>query len=204
MCVIIIIMFYYMTFCVPVYMYMYNELLYSVKLLRYMYWSVDSSGLFRASLGELQSSECISGVMSEENVFSSSNLVDFVLEPDVYIYLASQQGIEFIGFDQQTNGSIDASNLAHLESYGDAIVTVFSNMFVRICNSSTVVCDLSVVPYMNSEYPAISDILTFRKSKQPLPGTLYVLCIYTCTCPCIYNVHYILGCTGIMYNYCTL
>ena len=190
-------------------MYMYNELLYSVKLLRYMYWSVNSSGLFRASLGELQSSECISGVISEENVFSSSNLVDFVLEPDVYIYLADQQGTQFIGFDQQTNGSIAASNLAHLESYGDAIVPVFSNMFVRFCNSTTVECDGSAVPYVNSQYPDISDILTFRNSKQPLPGTLYIVhtvyihvCIWdvACTCTYIYIVRVHCKCT-CMYMY---
>ena len=173
---------------------MYNELLYFVKLLRYMYWSVDSSGLFRASLGELQSSECISGVISEENVFSSSNLVDFVLEPDVYIYLADQQGIQFIGFDQQTNGSIAASNLAHLESYGDAIVTVFNNMLVRFCNSSTVMCDDSVV---NSEYPAISDILTFRNSKQPLPGTLYI--VRTVYMYVHVHVYMYMGCGMYMY-----
>ena len=156
-----------------------------------------STGLFRASLGELQSSECISGVISEQNVFSSSNLVDFVLEPDVYIYLADQQGIQFIGFDQQTNGSIAASNLAQLESYGDAIITIFNSVFVRFCNATTVECDSSVIIYMNLEYPDINDILTFRKSKQPLPGTLTLMyttfwdvaCIIIvhCKCTCMYT-----------------
>ena len=137
---------------------------------RYMYWNEQGNGLFRGPLDEFQSSEC-SPPSTKETIFSSSPVVDFVLEPEVFIYFTADQVVQFVGFDKENNGTIEGSEAMFLESFGDATVVIFNNI-TRLCNATTQTCPFSVASlYSDEVYPIIDDILVFRKSKQPLPGT---------------------------------
>ena len=171
-----------------------------------MYWNEQGNGLFRGPLDEFQSSEC-SPPSTRETIFSSSPVVDFVLEPDVFIYFIADQVVQFVGFDKENNGTIEGSEAMFLESFGDATVVIFNNS-TRICNATTQTCS----PLYHDEiYSNTDDILVFRKSKQPLPGTRHVhvqatFCIHTvmsCVSTYIYIYMYKLlqrrrkhGCSG--------
>ena len=143
-----------------------------------MYWSINSSdgsgGLFRASLGDLLmvNSDCPSNFPSESTIIADSLLLDFVLEPSIFIYFISSIGLQSTGFDQQNGGNLSDESIrfaTSLEAFVEAIVTVTvsggENLF-RICSISAK-CQSTL-----SFYPgeSVIDISAFRKSKQPLPG----------------------------------
>ena len=143
-----------------------------------MYWNEQGNGLFRGPLEEFQSSDC-SPPSLKQTIFSSSPVVEFVLEPEVFIYFTADQVVQFVGFDKENNGTIEGSEAMFLESFGDAAVIIFNNI-ARICNATTQSCPSSVASVYNDvDYPIIDDILVFRKSKQPLPGT----------CACAHYIH---------------
>ena len=138
---------------------------------RYMYWNVredaENNGFFRGPLGMFRDSQdlaCPSPIRVEETIFLSSTLLDFVLEPNVFIYYIADSAIHFVGFDKQNNGTIEDSNAMLLESFGDSTVGILANN-ARRCNATTRTC---------SQTPAtvgtITDLLVFRKSKQPFPS----------------------------------
>ena len=135
--------------------------------------------MFRGSLNDFRSSQTPTcppvDSIQEEIVFWSSNLIDFVLEPDVFIYFVADNTLYYIGFDKQNNGSFGGNNPMLLESFGEILVTVTGTLGVR-CNVTAGQCLFAFTQYDGNN---IEDILVFRKSKQPLPG------IYTC----IHAVH---------------
>lgn len=138
-----------------------------------MYWSVHGDGgLFRGELKDFRnsaSSACRNKVETEADIFLTPTLTDFVLEPDVFIYLIDNRTLHFIGFDKQNNGSVgDSIRAMFVESFGDATVTIIDN-FAVLCNVTSSSCPVSATTYPGDE-PPIDDILVFRKSKQPLPG----------------------------------
>lgn len=135
-------------------------------------------------------------------------LQDFALEPDVFIYFVTMRGLHFIGFDQQNNGSIDEAQVMSLDAFGDTVVVISDSdpIFSKVCNVTAGLCQSTISIYMDEDSP-ITDVLTFRKSKQPLPGMVFLymyiiytvymyvihVCIctfefcpytYTCTCAC--------------------
>lgn len=118
-------------------------------------------------------------------------LIDFVLEPDVFIYFVTMRGLQFIGFDQQNNGSINEAQIMSLDAFGDAVVIISDSdpIFSKVCNVTERGCESLVSFYDDENFP-ITDVLTFRKSKQPLPGMvfmyMYNMCIHLCSC---YTVH---------------
>lgn len=136
-----------------------------------MYWNEQGNGLFRGPLNEFQSSEgsLCSSLSTEETIFSTSTVVDFVLEPEVFIYFIADQAVQFVGFDKQNNGTIEDSNAMLLESFGDTTVIINNNL-TRMCSATMQRCNSNSDRYEDDIYPNIDDILVFRKSKQPLPG----------------------------------
>ena len=123
-------------------------------------------------------------------------LRDFVLEPDVFIYFVTMRGLQFIGFDQQNNGSIIEAQIMSLDAFGDTVIIISDSdpTFSKVCNVTAGLCQSTISVYMGMQ--PITDILTFRKSKQPLPGMVFMyrymymymlyiyfeLCPYTCAC----------------------
>ena len=128
-------------------------------------------------------------------------LRDFVLEPDVFIYFVTMRGLQFIGFDQQNNGSIIEAQIMSLDAFGDTVIIISDSnpTFSKVCNVTARLCQSTISVYVDMQ--PITDILTFRKSKQPLPGMVFMyrymymymlyiyfeLCPHTCVCP-QYNV----------------
>lgn len=146
-----------------------------------MYWNEQDNGLFRGSLEEFQSSECsMSPPSTKQTIFSNSPVADFVLEPEVFIYFTADQVVQFVGFDMENNGTIADSGAMLLESFGDATVIILNNI-TRVCNATTQTCLSLASEYVDEVYPNIDDIVVFRKSKQPLPGTCAGYYIFTCT-----------------------
>ena len=138
---------------------------------RYMYWNVrgdaERNGLFRGPLGMFRDSQdlaCPAAIPVEEMIFLSPTLLDFVLEPNVFIYFIADNAIHFVGFDKQNNGTIEDSNAMLLESFGDATVSIIDNN-ARRCNATTRTCSQIV-----ATVGTITDLLVFRKSKQPFPS----------------------------------
>ena len=137
-----------------------------------MYWNVlgdeDNNGFFRGPLGmfrESQTAVCPSTVPAMEMISLSPTLLDFVLEPDVFIYYIADSAIHFVGFDKQNNGTIEESNAMLVESFGDVTVGIHLDE-ARRCNATTRDCFTTPA---NVGRP-VNDILVFRKSKQPLPS----------------------------------
>ena len=119
------------------------------------------------------SSDCLSGTQDEEQVFSSDTLVDFVLEPDVFIYFISGGIVNFIGFDKQNYGSIStAPDSMLVESFGEK--TVSYSAFAQACSAETGMCLQHLEMFVDSSLSLVDDMLVFRKAKQPLPGKCIV------------------------------
>ena len=144
----------------------------------YFYWSVHGdfgeNGLFRGPLDDFrdsQSSLCPTETPSEEVVFLSPTLVDFVLEPDVFVYFITDNTVHYIGFDKQNNGSIIPAAGMLVESFGEHTVSYYDMLsFARTCNAETGMCSAHVEMFSDISFRDIDDILVFRKAKQPLPG----------------------------------
>ena len=101
-------------------------------------------------------------------------LLDFVLEPDVFIYFVTMRGLQFIGFDLQNNGSIIEALILSLDAFDDTVL-IFSNSnptFSKVCNVTGGLCQTTISVYMDGQ--PITGVLTFRKSKQPLAGTVFM------------------------------
>lgn len=136
-----------------------------------MYWNVrgdaERNGFFRGPLGMFRDSEdsaCPAAIPVEETIFLSPALLDFVLEPDVFIYFIADNAIHFVGFDKQNNGTIEDSNAMLLESFGDSTVSILANN-ARMCNATTRMCSQTL-----ATVGTITDLVVFRKSKQPFPS----------------------------------
>ena len=108
-------------------------------------------------------------------------LLDFVLEPDVFIYFVATRGLQYIGFDQQNNGSIIEAQISSLDAFGDTVL-IISDSYLQVCNATVGTCQSNVSLYTGGQ--PITDVLTFRKSKQPLPGTvvMYMYCHSVSSC----------------------
>ena len=144
-----------------------------------MYWSVKSgsnNGLFRGSLDDFRSSQtqdCPDTTPMAEVIFSSSNLVDFVLEPGVFIYLISNNNLNYVGFDKENNGTIMNSGSELVEAFGELTVIFTSAGFIpraRMCSTVTNECASTAAQFHDDLMPFIDDAIVFRRSKQPLPG----------------------------------
>ena len=152
---------------------------YKCNLCSYFYWSVhgdsDNNGLFQWPLGVFRnslSSDCLTGTQDEEQVFSSDTLVDFVLEPDVFIYFISGGVVNFIGFDKQNHGSISTATGMLVESFGEK--TLSYSTFAQACSAETGTCLQHIEMFMDDSFSLIDDMLVFRKAKQPLPSKCIV------------------------------
>ena len=101
-------------------------------------------------------------------------LRDFVLEPDVFIYFVTMRGLQFIGFDLQNNGSIIEAQILLLDAFDDTVLILSDSnpTFSKVCNVTVEQCQSTISVYTGMQ--PITDVLTFRKSKQPLAGTVFM------------------------------
>ena len=139
----------------------------------YIYWSInEGDGLFRGSLNDFQTSTCPVDTLQEEVVFSNAKVIDFVLEPDVFIYFITEDTVHYVGFDKQNNGSFNVLNVMLVESFGETAVTI-SGIAATVCDVPAGPCPGSIVVHNRGN---IDDILVLRKSKQPLASRLLTRC----------------------------
>lgn len=146
--------------------------------------SGSNNGLFRGSLDDFRRSQtldCPDTAPISEVIFSSPTLVDFVLEPDVFIYFISNNDLYYVGFDKENNGTIINSGSELVEAFG-ALTVIFTSEGLpraRMCSSVTNDCAATLALFHEDLMPFIDDAIVFRKSKQPLPGMLmYSICLY--------------------------
>ena len=178
-----------------------------------MYWSVrgavDGNGLFRGPLRDFRRSQtldCPDGAPVQETIFLSPLLLDFVLEPDVFIYFTDGDSLYFIGFDKQNNGSIMKSNQILVESFGEVTVTITPTEmgpYAVMCNATASACSDAPAEYTGAD--VINDILVFRKSKQPLPGMYNCVHMHVCVRLYLVSYEYFVLCTHVhMYKFMQL
>ena len=144
---------------------------------------LDGNGLFRGSLDEFRNSQSLdcpdTAPTMIETVFSSTSLIDFVLEPDVFIYFISDNTLHYIGFDKQNNGTIMSSNSMLVEAFGELAV-IFTQLqqisTASMCSTEDNDCSDTLAVLPNEFLPFIDDAIVFRKSKQPLPG-MFMCCV---------------------------
>ena len=153
-----------------------------------MYWNTlgSNGGLFKASFGDFRSSSCKNEneIPSVVRIIADEMTENFVLEPSVFIYFTKGDSLQYISFDLENNGSIDniSPNIEYLESFDESVVIVQNltevGLAFRLCEISDSMCPTTLLSFSQP----IQDILTFRRSKQPLPGmhdyVCYLCCLY--------------------------